>query len=169
MSFFTVECSVYDLPGTGYHPQLDKFIKSACSYFLKKCLIQPLVQGQELVLHFHSLLLRLTDNFAFSVGNSTTAWNPENCPGSLCTSGSKYTSMVMALERELLAIRYSHTMYRPTDFSHLYLIIVVTASLSMNFGRHFIYREFFSHLIEFISLLLTPALEILCGSTVLSL
>lgn len=127
------------------------------------------VQGQRLVLHFHSLLPRLTENFTLSFGNSTTAWNPETCPDSLSTSGSKYTSMVMALERELLAIRYSHTMYRPTDFSHLYLIMKVTTSLSMNFGTYLIYREFFSQIIKLISLFVTPMLEIACGSTVLSL
>lgn len=77
--------------------------------------------------------------------------------------------MVMALERELLAVRYSHTMYRPTDFSHLYLIIIVTASLRKDFGRYFIYREFFSHLMKFIYLFLALVLEIVSGSTVLSL
>lgn len=116
---------------------------------------------------FPQFVAKADREFYSSLGNSATAWNPETCPGSLSTSWSKYTSMVMALERELLAIRYSHTMYSPTGFSHLYLIIVVTASLSMNFGRYFIYRDFFSHLMKFISL--TPMLEIVCGSTVLSL
>lgn len=102
------------------------------------------VQGQGLVLRFHGLLLRLTENFTLSLGNSTV-WDPETWPGTLSISESNY-SMVMALGRELLAIRYSHTVYRSTDFSHLYLIIVVTASLSLNFGRYFIYSEFFSHL-----------------------